>query len=275
MGTAGFSYADWRGTFYPEGAREAEFLGYYSRFFNVVELDFTYYRMPTPKTMKGLCDRTPPGFEFCVKANKAMTHEPPADGEALGETFRAFVDSLEPMVSAGKLGCVLAQFPFSFKPSSESLDYLAGFKEMCRGLPLVVEYRNSSWVTESTFEFLKAAGIGFCCVDEPRLRGLMPRVAVTTSRTAYVRFHGRNAAKWWNHEHASERYDYLYSKEELEEWVPKIVSIDQASDKTYVLFNNCHGGKAARNSLMMKELLGLGPPVPAGTLPGLDEGGLG
>lgn len=257
VGTAGFRYADWKGHFYPPGIREADFLSYYSRQFNVVELDFTYYRMPAANTMKAMAARTPPGFEFCVKANREMTHEIPGDRSVLDATFYRFMDALAPLRSAGKLGCILAQFPFSFKPSEESFDYLLEFKEKCGEAPVVVEYRNSAWVNTDTFEFMRRAGLGFCCVDEPRLKGLMPPVAAATSNLGYVRFHGRNSAKWWKHEHASERYDYLYSMDELQEWVPRVRRLDETAGKTYVLFNNCHEGKAARNSFMMRDLLGI------------------
>ncbi len=257
VGTAGFRYADWKGPFYPPGTREADFLSFYARHFNVVELDFTYYRMPVARTMKGLAERTPPGFEFCVKANRTMTHEIPGEGSRRRDTFTQFMEAMEPLRSAGRFGCILAQFPYSFKPSAESLDYLAEFKELCGGAPVVVEYRNSQWVSEKMFGFMRDAGLGFCCVDEPRLAGLMPPVVVATSSIAYVRFHGRNAAKWWKHDHASERYDYLYSEEELQEWAPKVRKLDESAGKTYVLFNNCHEGKAARNSLMMQDLLGI------------------
>lgn len=257
VGTAGFRYADWKGHFYPSDLKDSEFLRYYARFFNVVELDYTYYRMPVAKTMAGLASRTPADFEFSVKANRAMTHEIPESRLGVREAFGLFMDAVEPLAATGRLACVLAQFPYSFKPCQASLDYLGGLKDLCQGARVVVEFRNNSWVSQETFDFLEQEGLGFCCVDEPQIRGLLPRVAVSTAGIAYVRFHGRNAAKWYHHDTVSERYDYLYSEEELKDWIPGLRKMEATAGKAYVLFNNCHDGKAARNSLMMKALLGL------------------
>ena len=259
VGTAGFSYADWRESFYPAEIKDRDMLRYYARLFPVVEIDFTYYRLPTSRGMAGMVAKTPEGFEFCVKAFKGMTHEPSEVREAGGErdeTFRAFREALGPIAESGRLGCVLAQFPWSFRPSPQTRDYLEEFRDRLDGLPVVVEFRNSGWVEDETFDFLKVLGLGFCCVDEPSLKGLMPRVARATSPLSYVRFHGRNAAKWWRHDEAWERYNYLYTEEELEEWVPKVRALDAESQKTYVLYNNCHAGHAARNAKMMQTLLG-------------------
>lgn len=272
VGTAGFRYPDWKGPFYPERIRDSDLLAYYASRFRTVELDFTYYAMPTTRTMASLSARTPPGFHFCVKANKAMTHDPQASASDPGSVFGQFLKALQPMVEEGKLGCILAQFPYSFKPSPESRDYILRLRDYCEGLPVVVEYRNRLWARGETIDFLRDNSLGFCCVDEPRLEGLMPPVAAATSSIGYVRFHGRNAAKWWHHEHASERYDYLYSQDELMEWVPKIKDISARTEKTYVIFNNCHAGKAARNSLDMLQLLGMAAENTVIGLPGLDGG---
>src|SRR5947209_15871083 len=136
------------------------------------------------------------------------------------EVFAAFRAALEPLQESGCLGCVLGQFPWSFRNTPENRDALRRFREELDAIPGVVEFRNSGWAQEETFVLLRELGLGYCCVDEPGLKGLMPRVAVATSPIGYVRFHGRNAAKWWHHEHAFERYDYLYTEDELAEWVP-------------------------------------------------------
>ncbi|MHB8757094.1 MAG: DUF72 domain-containing protein, partial [Bacillota bacterium] len=120
VGTAGFSYADWRESFYPADIKDRDMLQYYARLFPVVEIDFTYYRLPTSRGMGGMVAKTPEGFEFCVKAYKGMTHEPGQGeeaGEERGETFKAFREALAPVAESGRLGCVLAQFPWNFRPS--------------------------------------------------------------------------------------------------------------------------------------------------------------
>lgn len=254
VGTSGFKYSDWKPTFYPSDLPDREMLSYYSRHFPAVELDFTYYQMPSPLTVKGLERKTGTGFKFCVKAHKSMTHEM-AGPDQTRDAFGKFVAAMRPLTEADKLGCILLQFPWKFKPSTESLAYLSYAREILTGLPAVVEFRNRDWVKDETFRFLKENDFGYCCVDEPRLRGLMPPVARYTASAAYVRFHGRNAAKWWHHEEPWERYDYLYSKDELLEWLPKIRALASEAGEVYVFFNNCHAGYAAKNALDMKEIL--------------------
>ncbi|MEW6522030.1 MAG: DUF72 domain-containing protein [Bacillota bacterium] len=254
VGTAGFKYPDWKGTFYPPTTKDADMLTYYTGHFPVVELDFTYYRMPNVRTLAGLEQKTPDGFRFCVKANRAMTHDCPPGPELQG-VFREFASALEPLLDSGKLACVLAQFPWSFRPSDANLAYVLSWPERLEGIQLVVEYRNATWLTRSTFAALQEAGLAYCCVDEPRLRGLVPPLAVATADLAYVRYHGRNAAKWWKHETVSERYDYLYTPEELAEWIPRIQKLDEEASDTYILFNNCHVGHAATNALMLVSML--------------------
>lgn len=254
VGTAGFKYADWKGTFYPTELKDDDLLPYYTTQFPVVELDFTYYRMPTARTMAGLERKTPDGFRFCVKANRLMTHERAA-GPELQRAFSEFASALAPLAETGKLACVLAQFPWSFKPAPLTLEYVLSWPERLPGVRLVVEYRNAAWLTRSTFEAMRRHQLGYCCVDEPRLRGLVPPLALATSELAYVRYHGRNAAKWWKHESAGERYDYLYSHEELAEWIPRVRQLEQAAPETMVIFNNCHAGQAARNGRMFLSML--------------------
>ncbi|MEW6105182.1 MAG: DUF72 domain-containing protein [Bacillota bacterium] len=259
IGTAGFSYKDWKGIFYPEDIKDSEMLGFYAGHFPCVELDFTYYQMPSVRTIEGLARKVPEGFEFCVKAHKGMTHElKGAEGKEDNEgTFRAFAEALRPMTSRGSLGCVLAQFPWGFKRTQENVDYIRRFRECLKDMAVVVEFRNREWIRPDTFDLLRAEGLGFCCVDEPGLRGLVPPVAEATSDIAYVRFHGRNAEKWWKHDQAWERYNYLYSEAELAEWVPKIRALDARAAKTYVLFNNCHAGQAAENARMLQNMMKL------------------
>ncbi|MEW6080533.1 MAG: DUF72 domain-containing protein [Bacillota bacterium] len=254
VGTSGFKYRDWKGVFYPPGISERNLLAFYSQVFPVVELDFSYYHMPGAKTMGALQGKTPDGFVFCVKAHRSMTHET-GSASAQWEAFRAFNSAIEPMAISGKLGCVLLQFPWRFRPGHLETSYLARCRDLLGNAPAVVEFRNSQWLTEDTFRALRDLGFGFCCVDEPRLKDLVPPVVAATSAVGYVRFHGRNAAKWWKHENASERYDYLYCDEELRAWVPRLRALERKTGTTFVFFNNCHEGKASVNAIRLGEML--------------------
>jgi uncharacterized protein YecE (DUF72 family) len=132
---------------------------------------------------------------------------------------------------------------------------LEKLKARLHPFPIVVEFRHAAWAREETFRFLQDQELGFCAVDEPRLKGLFPAIVRATAAVAYVRFHGRNAARWWKHEKASQRYDYLYRREELEEWVPKIRALDREAEKTFVFTNNHFESKAAVNARMLMEML--------------------
>jgi uncharacterized protein YecE (DUF72 family) len=262
VGTAGFSYKDWRGPFYPEGMEPRQFLEYYAQKFPCVEIDFTYYRQPSAKTMGSMAGRVPPGFRFAVKAHRTITHEIPGRPE-LEKEMATFTEGVLPMAEAGVLACVLYQFPWSFKYTKDNLRYVNSLGKSLSVAPAVVEFRNLSWARDDVYKSLIDSGTGFCCVDEPNLRGLFPRVSLVTSNQAYVRFHGRNAAKWFNHKEAWERYDYLYTDEEMMPWVQKIRDMEAKADEVYVLFNNCHRGQAAVNAARMQALLGLGEPQEA------------
>ena len=249
IGTSGFSYDDWLGPVYPAGLPARDQLAFYAREFSTVELNVTYYRVPDARTVAGWARKTPDDFLFAVKAHQGLTHEREAPD------FAGFVSALQPLVEARKLGCVLAQFPYSFHAVPESREYL---RRLCGGLgslPVVVEFRNAGWVAQPTFDLLRSLGIGYCCVDEPRLKGLMPPVAVSTGQVAYVRFHGRNAAKWYAHAEAWERYDYTYSTEELREWVPKLRELDAEAPLTLVYFNNHFRGQAVHGARDLGQLL--------------------
>jgi uncharacterized protein YecE (DUF72 family) len=249
IGTSGFSYDDWVGTVYPKELPAAEQLTYYAREFSTVELNVTYYRVPEPRIVAGWVRKTPAGFLFAVKAYQGLTHE---RGEP---DFPGFVAALEPLIEADRLGCILAQFPYSFHPTPESRDYLARLREGLGDLPIVVELRNAGWVKDETFELLRELQLGYCCVDEPQIKGLMPPIAVATGPVAYVRFHGRNVAKWYAHDEAWERYNYTYKEEELREWVPKIEQLNQMAEDTLVYFNNHYVGQAAKGARDMQQLL--------------------
>jgi len=262
IGTSGFSFSDWKGPVYPADIREREMLSYYEKelAFNALEVNFTYYSLPSQKSFAAMSQKTSQGFEFVVKAFKGMTHEiRDKDTQRMldnRETFVKFKGSLAPLIQDGKLACVLAQFPYGFFPGRESLDYLQRFKEEMTDIPLVFEFRNRTWLGEKTFQFLERNEIGFCVVDEPRLVKLMPYLPKTTSQIGYFRFHGRNP-HWFNTP-ISVRYNYLYSEEELKEFVPDIKNISQKTARTFVFFNNCYSGYAAKNAAQMAKLLQTG-----------------
>lgn len=251
LGTSGFSYDDWVGPFYPSGMPKREWLLYYAREFNACEINATYYALPKPATMEAMVGKVGGGFLFSVKANRQMTHELEGDGEV----FKLFREVLAPLIERGRLGCVLAQFPYSFRFNVQNRDYVETFREWLGGVPIVVEFRNKGWLREGVFDWLRRHKLGFCCVDEPQLPNLLPPIAETTSNVAYVRFHGRNKEKWWQHEHAYERYDYSYSVEELEEWLPKIRHLDCIAEKTFVFANNHWRGQAVTTIRQLRLML--------------------
>jgi uncharacterized protein YecE (DUF72 family) len=251
LGTSGFSYNDWVGNFYPAGMPRAEWLSYYAREFNTCEVNSTFYALPKPSNLKAMADKTGDGFLFCFKASQEMTHQ--RDDNA--HVFEAFCQVLQPIVAAGKLGCILAQFPYSFGFDRRNWDYLSLFKERLGELPVVIEFRNARWLRSDVFDWLRERELGFCCVDEPRLPNLLPPLAETTSNISYVRFHGRNSAKWWQHEQAYERYDYSYTPQELSEWLPKIHKLDSVAEKTFVFANNHWRGQAVSTIRQLRLML--------------------
>jgi uncharacterized protein YecE (DUF72 family) len=255
VGTSGYSFEDWIGNFYPPSIRKGDMLKEYSKHFSVVEVNSTYYRIPAAAVLARMEEKTPPGFEFIIKANQEMTHAASKD-TAL---YAAFQEAIRPIIEADKFRGVIAQFPWGFKPTPEARQHLDFLKDRFPDIALFVEFRNADWITEDTFEGLKARGIGYCSVDEPPLKGLVPPVARLTTGTGYVRLHGRNTKNWWRGSGGGggDRYDYLYSEEELKEWVAKIKTMARAAARTYVFFNNCHAGQAARNAKLMKDLLAL------------------
>jgi len=263
IGTSGYSYDDWIGPFYPPGLSKGAFLRFYSQRFCTVEVNMTYYRLPAPSQVASWCRRTPSSFDFVIKAHRSLTHERAAD--APGGAARDLLASIGPLVEEGRLGAVLAQFPNSFRPDDAAREYLQRLPAALAGTHVICEFRHAEWATDETLALLTSLGMGYCCVDEPRLRGLMPPLAVRTSPIGYVRFHGRNASKWYSHEEAYERYDYGYSTAELTEWVGGVKEITEGAEGTYVFFNNHYQAKAPANAMMFADLLleaGLGIAAP-------------
>jgi len=248
IGTSGYSYADWVGTWYPAGTAPRDMLRRYAETFSAVELNFTYYRMPSARTIEGIVRKLPEQFKLFAKAHADTTHR--RDREAAGP----FKQGLEPAREAGLLAGVLAQFPYSFHNTPENRDYLARLAEDLDGYHPVVEFRSRDWSKTSTLDLLRELHLSFCCVDEPYALGLMPPVAEATTETAYVRFHSRDADKWYGGD-AKERYNYLYAEAELAEWAPKVKKLDDVTESAYVFFNNCHAGHAAVNAEQFQTML--------------------
>jgi uncharacterized protein YecE (DUF72 family) len=259
VGTSGFSFPDWKGTIYPTGIQEKDMLSFYEKElgFHILEVNFTYYTLPSQKTLAGMSKKTSGEFEFVVKSFKEMTHDirDKKTGALIDnrEVFEKFKYGLAPLIGDGKLACVLAQFPYGFFPNRDNMGYLQRFKDEMEKIPLVFEFRNQTWLKGETSQFLKKNGIGYCIVDEPKLPKLMPYLPKATSEFGYFRFHGRNP-HWFNVP-SSVRYDYLYSEEELKSFVPDIKEVSQKTAETMVFFNNCHAGSAAKNAGQMVKLL--------------------
>jgi uncharacterized protein YecE (DUF72 family) len=252
LGTSGFSYKDWVGVYYPEGLQQREWLTFYSRELKTCEINSTYYAMPSAATLKSMSARTGGDFLFAIKANQEMTH---LRQDSTG-ICQVFTRALEPLIESGKLGCILAQFPYSFDFTQANWEYLAQLRKNLAGLPLVIEFRNARWLKVEVFQWMRRQELGFCCVDEPHLPNLLPPITEATSKIGYVRFHGRNKEKWWQHDQAYERYDYTYKAEELQEWVPKIKKLAELTDKTFVFANNHWRGQSINTVRQLQMMLG-------------------
>ena len=251
IGTSGYSYADWVGPFYPPGTPQKDFLGLYCRQFPIVELNFSYYQQPTPRTLERMLAAAPTGFSFALKAHRKMTHE---IGETWEKDIQAFREGIRPMVEAGQLAAVLLQFPFSFSYTTESRKRLGELCDRLEGLPLAVEFRKREWLRDSVLEGLRTRGISMVSVDEPALPNLLPPVTEATGGFAYLRFHGRNEKDWWTGDNAS-RYNYLYNKDELGEWVQRIRRIMDHVPLVLAFFNNHWRGNAAQNARDLRLML--------------------
>jgi uncharacterized protein YecE (DUF72 family) len=255
--------------FYPPKLPAKERLAWYAQFFDTVEVDSTYYRLPGESMVQGWADRTPPGFVMHVKAFGLMTRHPvklevlpedlrdamPVDErgrvdrpprELRGEVFRRFLEALEPLRNEGKLGGILFQFPSYVVFKAASLEYLEWARGQLGGDEMLVEFRHRSWLDEDnraeTLSFLERIGAAYVTVDAPRsatAKNLIPTVPAVTSGTAYVRFHGRNLSTWNKRGgSAAERFDYLYSDEELSEWTGTLRELAGQSEQAYAFFNN-------------------------------------
>lgn len=253
IGTAGYGYEDWKGQFYPERMPSGKMLEFYSRYFKVVELNVTWHTVPSLRTLEAIAEKTGEDFHFLIKANRKITHE---REEADPSVFRMFNRAVEVFEKRGKLGCVLAQFPWEFKHNEANYEHLLRIRHGIECERIVVEFRHNSWLGREIAESINKEGFSVCAVDEPQLKEMMPPLIPESSDIGYVRFHGRNAKIWWDRKREPwERYNYIYSRSELEDWIPRILKIEPASGITYLIFNNHYMAKAVRNAQMMSEML--------------------
>ena len=250
IGTSGYSFDDWKGAFYPEDIAKGKMLDFYAQHFDTVEVNSTYYRIPPHHVFYHMAQKTPDDFHFIVKVHADVTHR----RKNPAESIKNLLQELRPLEEANKLKGFLAQFPYSFKGNPANLDYVKSVQEALGSHRLFVEFRHRSWLTEEVLQGFKEHRIGYVSVDEPQLSYMMPPEAHATTDIGYVRFHGRNAENWY-HPEKGDRYDYLYTEQELKEWIQPIRKLASASSLTYLFFNNCHLGRAVVNARLMKELL--------------------
>ncbi len=255
VGPAGWSYTDWEGIVYPHhkprGFHEAAYL---AQFFDTIEINTSFYSPPRAEVVRAWAARIAfnPNFKFSAKLWKRFTHE--RDANLKDE--RMFKEGLAPLVSEGRLGALLLQFPWSFRNTLENHEYLSGLIMQFMEYPLVLEVRHSSWNKPEVFEWLAGLGVGFCNIDQPVIGQSIAPSARATAPVGYVRLHGRNYEHWFtSSEHPEERYNYLYSQAELEPWAARIQSIAQHTEVTFVITNNHFQGKAIANALQLIRLI--------------------
>lgn len=272
------------GTFYPEGVNTPESrLRYYAQHFDTVEVDSSFYAIPTPHMVSAWIERTPAGFLFHLKALSPLTGHgidpktlpvelrellPTADRDResvqisepslLRLLASACVGALEPLRTARRLGFVVFQFPPWFGYKKANLDYLLYCKELMGGLPIAVEFRHGSWLThhhaDTVFQFLREHKITYITCDEPQYGTLAtaPFLPESTTSMAYLRLHGRNAENWLTH--ATPRYDYLYRCKELEEFAAVALQLSCRTSMVFIMFNNCYQGGSVRNALALQKV---------------------
>lgn len=262
--------------YYPRGLPPAKRLSYYAGHFPIVEVDSSFYHLQPAKWYAAWAAHTPPDFAFNVKAYGAMTrhHREPRPGEEdLTEVFHRFAESVAPLREAEKLKALHFQFPPWFTCRPESLEWVQHCREFYADDLVAVEFRHHSWFEgenrERTLDFLRRIKAVNVVCDEPQIgSGTVPAVvAVTDPRLAIVRFHGRNAGTWYmKAESTAQRFDYLYSRDELREWVEPIRSLlEPAAAEVHLLMNNNRANYAVRNALDLMELLDLPVPPRDGT----------
>jgi len=283
IGTSGWNYPSgpgtWDGVFYPAktGRRPSgaaprargrfDELAYYAEHFDTVEVNSTFYRPPTAEIARNWARRTPAGFEFSLKLYQKFTHPAmyqKATGDDFGRLSNVDVDEfrrgIDPLRDAGKLGALLVQFPASFKSKPETVDHLAWLLDAFREYEVAVELRHRSWSDDlrTTLTLLNGFGAAWTQIDEPKFRvSIRQNFLPNVPGFYYMRLHGRNAEKWWRHEHRDDRYDYFYTAEELKPFAETADAARTLVKKLYMYFNNHFSAKAVANAVQVKHQLGL------------------
>ena len=251
VGTSGWSYDDWDGRFYPERKeRGFDRLVYHARYFDCVEVNSSFYRPPSARAAASWVARTPRNFQFTFKLYRRFTHE--RDQPWTADEVDDYRRGIDPVREAGRLGAVLVQFPWSFKADDPAFRHLETIRRDFGDLPLVVEVRHASWVSDLALKRIKDNGFGFANIDQPASRSGVPPMTLVTSPVGYVRLHGRNREAWFSKTAGRDaRYDYLYREDEIEEWIERIRDVARQSEKTYVFTNNHYRGQAPANALQI------------------------
>jgi uncharacterized protein YecE (DUF72 family) len=263
IGPAGWDYPDWQGVVYPVGVKGAGRLAFLATLFNAVEVNVTFYRPIAPRDAARWLEAVAehPDFRFTAKLWQVFTHERRLDGPELSQ----FQEGLEPLLNAGRLGVLLAQFPYSFHNSAENRAYLLHLKSLLPNFPLAAEVRHRSWQQKAVREFLAEAGLEFVNIDQPLVSYPMGATRWVTGTKGYLRCHGRRKDTWFEFgEDRGARYDYLYGPEELADLAERAEELMAKAQATYVIFNNHPAGQAVANGL---ELLHILKPDHRPTLP--------
>jgi uncharacterized protein YecE (DUF72 family) len=267
IGTSGWNYprgrGTWNGIFYPPpGRRSRDFdeLRFYAERFNTVEVNSTFYGQPRREVSAGWVEKTPPNFEFSVKLYQKFTH--PAMTRDKSDINPADVNEfkrgIEPLAAAGRLGALLAQFPASFKDTSEARDYLRWLLQTFRAYPVTVELRHQSWSDDpqDLVELLNEYGAAWTQIDEPKFRFSIRQDLLPNVKTFYyLRLHGRNAEQWWKHEKSEDRYNYLYSEAELRPFAQAVRTARAQVKKLYAYLNNHFAAQAVADAAVLRHLL--------------------
>ena len=275
FGTAGWSYKDWEGIFYPSGMQHKKIhpLEYLARFFDTTEINTSFYGPLKPELAKLWCRRVGevnPKFLFTAKLYRAFTHSPlsemePTSAASIRPTDEDEIktrEGLDVIANEGKLGALLIQFPISFKNTSLNREYLDRLLRQFIEYPRVVEVRDSSWDNPDTITYFTEKNVAFCNIDQPLLGKSLAPTEHVTAPLAYVRLHGRNYSEWFDSDNRNDRYNYLYKERELEGWKERIENVAHKAQATYVITNNHFESKAGVNALELKAMV-LGKRVAA------------
>lgn len=247
IGTSGYYFDDWIGTAYPPKTKKSSMFDEYLKLgFDSLELNFTYYRLAGREQLRNFSLKADKDFSFIIKAYKGITHE-----KAERETVKTVSENyLEGNVNGNFRG-ILLQFPESFHKTNENIEYLIMLREEMKEINLFVEFRRSDWMSKETSDLLSRDKMNFVSADLPKIENLPEMNLNAASESSYLRLHGRNK-EWYT---AEDRYDYLYSDAEITQFQKDVLFLMNKTNTTFVFFNNCHGGFAVKNALLLKDKL--------------------